>query len=119
MKLNENVRNVLIIVAIATIVYAVPSGNSAVKFIVTVVSLGFLAALAWVANRLYREHRVELYSLGTRRRTILYVALGVATLTFSATDRFWLTGFGAIVWLMLLAGCAYAMYAVYRSMQEY
>jgi uncharacterized membrane protein len=118
-KLNSNVRNVLIIVAIATIVYAVPSGNSAVNFIVTVVSLAFLAAMAWIANRLYREHRIELYSLGTRRRTILYVALGVATLTFSATDRFWLTGFGTIVWLMLLAGCAYAMYAVYRSMQEY
>ncbi len=119
MKLNPNVRNVLIIVAVATLVYAVPSANSAFTFVVTVVSLGFLASMAWIANRLYREHRVELYSLGTRRRTILYVALGVATLTFSATDRLWLTGFRTDVWLMLLAGCAYAMYAVYRSMQEY
>ena len=84
-----------------------------------VVSLGFLASLAWIANRLYREHRIELYSLGTRRRTVLYVAVGVATLTFSATNRLWLTGFGTVVWLLLLAGCAYAMYAVYRSMQEY
>jgi hypothetical protein len=118
-KLNPNVRNVLIIVAVATLIYAVPSANSGFTFVVTVVSLGFLAALAWIANRLYREHRLELYSLGTRRRTILYVALGVATLTFSATDRLWNTGFGTVIWLLLLAGCAYAMYAVYRSMQEY
>jgi hypothetical protein len=118
-KLNSNVRNVLIIVAVTTVVYAIPSGNSALSFIVQVVSLGFLGSSAWIANRLYREHRVDLYSLGTRRRTILYVAAGIAALTLSATDRLWNSGLGTVVWLLLVAGCAYALYSVYRSMQEY
>ena len=37
----------------------------------------FLGAIVWFASRLYRQHRTTLYSLGDRRRAILYVALGV------------------------------------------
>ena len=64
----------------------------------------FLAAIAWIASRLYREHRVSLYSLGDRKRLILYVAAGVATLTFTASGRLLDTGLGSIVWILLLGG---------------
>jgi hypothetical protein len=117
-KLNTNVRNVLVVVLLATIVYALDAAV-AVAFVVQIVSLAFLASMAWIATRLYREHRIELYSLGTRRRTVLYAAVGVAALTLAATDRLWVNGFGTVVWLVLLAGCAYALYAVYRSTREY
>ncbi len=101
MKLNTNVRNVLIIVALATVVYALGhTGDFALGFLTQLISLAFLAAFGWIASRLYREHRTELYSLGTRRRTALYVALGVATLTLSAANRLWASGFGTVVWLV-------------------
>jgi len=120
LKLQTNVRNVLIIGALATVIYALGhTGDFALGFLTQLISLAFLAAFAWIASRQYLEHRTDLYSLGTRRRTVLYVAIGVATLTISAADRLWATGIGTVAWLVVLAGCAYALYALYRSTQEY
>ena len=119
MKLNTHVRNFAIIALIAAVIVAIPGGGSASSFIVQAISLAFLAAIAWVASRLYREHRVALYSLGDRKRAILYVAAGVATLTFTASGRLFNTGPGAVVWILLLAGCAYAVFWVFRSSREY
>jgi hypothetical protein len=118
-QLQTNLRNIIIVLAIAAIVYAVPSGDFAVSFLEQAISLAFLAALAWIASRLYREHRAELYSLGDRRRAIVYVAIGGMTLAFSAIDRLWASGLGKVAWLLIIGGCGYALYTVYRSTREY
>ena len=120
MQLKTNVRNVLVIAVLAAIVYAFGStGDFALSTLVTAITLAFFAGFAWVASRLYREHRIELYSLGTRRRAIVYVALGVGALALTAVDRFTATGFGTVIWLVLLGCCIYALYAVWRSHREY
>lgn len=116
----SNTRNVAVILLIAAVIYALgDTGDFALGFLVTLISLAFMAALAWICSRLYREHRVDIYGLGTRRRAILYVALGVGALALTAVDRFWSTGFGTVVWLVLLGCCIYALYAVWRSSREY
>ena len=119
MKLNPHVRNFGIIALIAAAIVAIPGGGRAGSFIVQVISLAFLAAIAWIASRLYREHRTSLYALGDRKRLILYVAAGVATLTFTASGRLLNTGLGSIVWILLLASCAYVVFWVFRSSREY
>ncbi len=119
MKINKNVINVLIIAAIAAVVAIVPGGGSAASFVKTAVSLGFLAALAWVLYRLYREHRTTLYGLGDRRRALVYIAAGIVTVTFTATHRLWATGFGTVVWIVLVAAAVYTVFAVFRSAQRY
>jgi hypothetical protein len=118
-KLNTNVRNVVIILVIAGAIVAIPGGGPATGFTIRFISLAFLAAIAWIASRLYREHRTSLYSLGDRKRTILYVAAGVATLTFTASARLFSTGIGSVVWVLLLAACAYAVFWVFRSSRGY
>ncbi len=119
LNINSHVRDVLIIVVLAAIVDGVSAGQSAATFVIQAVSLGFLAAMAWIANRLYREHRDTMYGLGTKRRTILYVAVGVAALTFSAYARLTATGIGTLAWIALIAGSAYAIYLVFRSYKQY
>jgi hypothetical protein len=120
LKLNTNARNVLIIVVLTTVIYALGhTGDFALGFLTQVISVAFLAAFGWIASRQYLEHRTDLDSLGTHRRAALYVALGVGALTLSAANRLWASGIGTVVWLVVLAGCAYALYAVYRSTQEY
>ncbi|HEX3803642.1 MAG TPA: hypothetical protein VHV75_12465 [Solirubrobacteraceae bacterium] len=120
MQLKTNVRNVIVIAVLAAVVYALGNtGDFALSFLVQLISLAFLASLGWIASRQYHEHRNDLYGLGTRRRTILYVALGVATLAISAFNRLTSSGFGTVVWLVLLGGAGYAIYAVYRSTREY
>jgi hypothetical protein len=117
--MNKNVRNVLIVLVIAALVALLPGGGSGANVALQAVSLAFLAALAWVAGIMYREHRVALYSLGDTRRAILYGAVAVATLTLTATSQMWSTAAGEIAWLALLIACVYAVVAVVLRARRY
>ena len=116
---NTNTRNVAIILVIALLVTIIPGGGNGANTALAAASLAFLAALAWVASRLYREHRTALYSLGDRKRAILYVAVATAAVTFTASHRLTATGAGTIAYIALLGGCAYAVFAVIWSARRY
>ena len=117
--MNANVRNVLIVLVIAALVALLPGGGTGATLAVEAVSLGFLAALAWIASVMYRQHRTELYALGDGRRAALYAAAAVATLTLTATPRLWHTSAGSVAWLVLVGACAYTAFAVLWSARKY
>ena len=117
--MNTTVRNILIVLAIAAVVVLVQGGTTAVNVAIQAVTLAFLGTLVWFLALTYRERRVTLYSLGDGRRALLYVAAGVATLTLTATSRLLSTGTGSVAWLLLLAGSAYAVFAVLWSARKY
>jgi hypothetical protein len=119
MAINKNVRNILILLAIAAIIVILPGGGTAAQVLVQGISLLFLATFAWIASRLYREHRVALYSLGDGRRALLYGALAVAAVTWTAKARMWTSTSGKIVWFALLAGAAYTVFAVIMAARRY
>ena len=50
---------------------------------------------------------------------MLYGALGVATLTLTATSRLWATSGGSVAWLVLIGASAYAVFAVVWSARKY
>jgi hypothetical protein len=113
------VRNITIIVLIAALVVLIPGGGRGATVATQAVWLVFLGALAWWASIMYRQHRVALYSLGEKRRALLYAAVGVATLTLIGTSRLWKTGAGIIVWFVLVSAAAYAAFSVIWSAREY
>jgi hypothetical protein len=117
--MNKNVRNVAIVLAIAALVVLLPGGGTGANVALQAISLAFLGAIAFAASRLYREHRAWLYSLGDTRRATLYGAAAVVVLTLTATPRLWNTGAGEIAWFALLAGAAYAAFAVVWSARKY
>jgi hypothetical protein len=117
--MSQTVRNIAIVLVIAALVVLIPGGGTGASIAIQAVSLAFLASLAWIASRLYREHRVAIYSLGDARRAILYGAIAVAALTLTATSRLWETGTGEIVWFALLGGAAYAAFAVIWAARKY
>ena len=119
MRVNRTVINVAILLAIAAFVAIVPAGGWGANFVVQLIALAFLAAMAWIASRLYREHRVAVYSLGTQRRAIVYGAVAAAVVTLTAGPQLRETGGGTVVFLLLLAGCAFALYRVFRSTRTY
>jgi drug/metabolite transporter (DMT)-like permease len=102
-----NVRNVIIILALAAIVAVVPGGGTGSSVVLQAVWLAFLAAFVWVAMILYREHRSELYGLGDRKRVALYAALATLAVTLTGTHRLWATAAGSIAWLVLVGGAVY------------
>jgi hypothetical protein len=112
-------RNVAILLALAAVLMFAPGGGSAGSALLESLVIAMLASLAWFAVRLYREHRTDLYALGERNRALLYAAVGLATLTVTATGRLWETGPGTLVWFGLIGIAGYAVYFVFRASRQY
>lgn len=117
--MTTNARNVLVILALGALVMLAPGGGNASAGILQALVIVMFASLAWLAVRLYRERRTELYSLGDRNRAILYGSLGLATITVVATDRMWNSGPGTLAWFALIGAAGYGAYHVYRVAREY
>jgi len=116
---NRTARNILIVLAIAALVALVQGGVTAANVAIQALSLAFLGTIVWFLSIIYRQYRDTLYGLGDWRRALLYVALGVATLTLTATSRLWASGLGSVAWLVLLAGSIYAVFTVVWSARKY
>jgi hypothetical protein len=103
MSSHPNVRNALIVLAVAAVVALAPGGGTT----------------AWVASLLYREHRTTLYSLGDRHRTALYVAAGVLAVTLTATPQLWGSSAGSVAWLVLVGTAVYVACTVFWAARKY
>lgn len=117
--MSKTVRNILIVLVIAALVALINGGKTAAQVAIQAVILVFLGTIVWFLSLTYRERRVSLYALGDGRRALLYVALGVAALTLTATSRLLGSGAGSVAWLLLLGGSAYAVFAVLWSARNY
>jgi hypothetical protein len=115
----KTARNILIVLALAAVGGHRPRGGTAADVVIQAISLIFLAALAWVVSLVYRERRNSLYSLGDRRRTILYCAVGAIVVTLTATSRLWSSSLGGVAWLVLMIGSIYAGATVLHSARRY
>jgi hypothetical protein len=112
-------RNILIILAIAALVVLIPGGGTGAGVALQAVYLLFLATMGWFASVMYRQHRSSLYSLGDRRRAILYLALAVAAVVLIGTSKLWQTSGGSVAWLVLLGAAIYAVIAVVWTARRY
>ncbi len=112
-------RNIAIIAAIAAAVYLLPRGGQVAETVGGILAVAFAAVIAYFAARLYREHRVALYSLGDRLRGLLYGAVGVAVVTVAAQPRMWESTAGKIVWFVILGAVVYTLVHIWRASRTY
>lgn len=108
------------VVALIALAFTVlPGGGPALGVMLTLLSIAFFTAIAVLGYRLYRQFGFELGTLEDRQRLVLYGSIGLALLTFCATDRlFDAGGAGAGVWFALLALCSYGMYWVWTQYRD-
>ena len=79
--------------------------------VLTILTIGFFAAIAFLAARLWRENRFTMESLSERQRRVLYGSVGLAFLAFAATRRmFDEGGFGVIALAGDAGRCSYGVY---------
>jgi hypothetical protein len=109
----------LIIAAVALAVAVLPGGSAAATFLLAMLSLGFIAALGLLGYRLYIENRLTLWSMSTQHRAQLYGGVAVAAMTMIATSRLWNSGFGTVMWFVLLGGSALAVYHAWTESRRY
>ena len=116
----KHIRNILIIVALALVVWLVPGGGTGSSTIYNVLTLILTAGLLFFGYRLYMEHRATIFGLGDNQRAVLYGSVAVATVALLATNRLWNNGgLGTLLWIALLALAGWGIYRVWRAYSEY
>ena len=109
-----------VIALVALVIVVLPGGGNALNVVLTALTIAFLAALAFLGYRLYHQYRLDLDSLDPNLRLALFGSLGLAILTFVATDRlFDEGGIGILVWFALLALCSYGLYWTWTRYRRY
>jgi hypothetical protein len=109
-----------LIALVALVLTLLPGGGNALDVVLTVLSIAFFAAIAVLGYRLFRQFRMELESLPDGDRAVLYGSVGLAFLTFCATNRlFDMGGGGPLIWLALLGVCTFGIYRVWTRYRAY
>jgi hypothetical protein len=109
-----------IVALVALALFLLPGGGAALNLALTLLTIAFFSAIALVGYRLYRQYRLELDTLDSTQRLVLYGSVGLAFLTFTATNRlFDEGGFGVLAWLALLTLCSYGVFWVWTRYRRY
>lgn len=112
-------RNVAIIAILALPVAFLPSGGNVADAILTAITMGFLAALAWTLFVLSRQNQLTLAALSDGRRAVLYGALGMIALLIAGSDELFESGGGTLLWLFLLAASIAAIWRIWVDAHTY
>jgi hypothetical protein len=112
-------RDVGIIMLLALAVAFAPNGGNVAEAIVTALTMGFLAAIAWTVYVLSRQNQLTLATLSDGRRAILYGALGLLALLVAGTDRLFATGGGTLLWILLLGASILAIWRIWIEVNTY
>lgn len=116
---TTTIRNIAIIALIALAIVVVPGGGNAADLVSAVISLAFVAAIAWFAARLYLSNKLTLWSLTTTHRALLYGAIAAAFMAIVATSRLWETGLGVLAWFAILGAASFTAYYVWTESRRY
>jgi len=115
----RTVRDIAIIMALALAVAFAPSGGNVAEAILTAITMGFLAALAWMLFVLGRQNQLTLATLSDGRRAILYGALGVIALLIAGADELFGSGGGTLLWILLLGASIAAIWRIWIDAHTY
>jgi len=109
-----------VVALVALALTALPGGGGALRVTLTLLSIAFFTAIAYLGYQLYQRFGFELDSLSDRARLVLYGSVALAFLTFCATNRMFDSGgLGAVAWLALLGICSYCVYWVGTQYRAY
>ena len=109
-----------IIALVALAFTALPGGETTLNALLTVRTVAFFVAIGMLGVRLFRQNRTVLESLEDRQRLVLYGSVGLAFLTFTATNRLFNEGgLGLLVWLALLGLASYGVFWVWTQYRKY
>jgi hypothetical protein len=112
-------RNVAIVMLLALLVAFAPGGGNAAEAILTAITMGFLAGIAWAIYVASKQNQLTLATLGDARRGILYGALGMIALLIAGSDEMFASGGGTLAWILLLGASVGAIWKVWTEANSY
>jgi general stress protein CsbA len=108
-------RNVAIIMLLALLVAFLPGGSNFADALLTALTMGLLAGIAWMTYTAARQNQLTLATLGDGRRAVLYGALGLLVLLIAGSDKLFSTSGGTLLWIVLLAIAVGAIWRVWME----
>jgi high-affinity Fe2+/Pb2+ permease len=120
MRLTPTVRGLAILVVIAAVITAA-GASSGLTYVLAILNVVFLVAIAWLLYRLWRSNREQISYWSRRSRAVFYGAalLAIANIVASFALPYPETGLEAVVFFAVLIACAYAMWRVWRDEHSY
>jgi Sec-independent protein secretion pathway component TatC len=115
----RTLRDVAIIMLLALAVAFAPHGGNVAEAILTAITMGFLAALAWLLFVLSRQNQLTLATLSDGRRAVLYGAFGVIALLVAGSDELLASGGGTLLWILLLGASIAAIWRIWIDANSY
>ncbi len=115
----RTLRNVAIVMLLALLVAFAPHGGNVADAILTAITMGFLAGIAWTLFVLSRHNQLTLAALSDGRRTLLYGALGLIALLIAGSDEMFASGGGTLAWILLLGASVAAIWKVWTEANTY
>ncbi len=113
-------RNISIIALIAVAVAFLPGGGQAAEAAIAVLTMAFLATLGLAARQVYRDNRLTFDTLPDDQRAVLLGSLGVIVLMVAGADEMLGGGgFGAVLWVALVACAVLAIVGVWTRARSY
>lgn len=104
---------------LALLVAFLPGGSNFADAILTALTMGLLAGIAWMIYRLSRENQLTLATLSDSRRAILYGAFGLLALLVAGSDKMFASGGGTLLWILLLAVAVGGIWRVWMEANTY
>ncbi len=111
-------RNIAIILVLAAALDFLPGGGTTATVTIDVIWLAMLSLLAWAGWRFYRSREIELFSLATRTRVVLYGSIALIALVLTATARLRATPLGTAAWIVALVLGVYGIIFVVREQRQ-
>jgi multisubunit Na+/H+ antiporter MnhB subunit len=112
-------RNVAIIMFLAIPIAFTTAGGNFAAALVTALTMGLLAGIAWMVYTFSRENQLTLATLSEGRRALLYGALGLIALLIAGNDKMFATGGGTLLWILLFAASVAAIWKVWMDANTY
>jgi drug/metabolite transporter (DMT)-like permease len=109
-----------VVMLVALVIVVLPGGGNVLNVLLTLLSIVFLAAIAFLGYRLFRQYRFDIETLEPNVRLTMYGSIGLGIITFVATNRlFDAGGLGVLLWFALLALCSYGLYWTWTRYRSY
>jgi hypothetical protein len=115
----RSLRNIAIVMVLALLVAFAPAGGNVTDAVLTAITMGFLAAIAWTVFVLSRQNQLTLAALSDGRRAILYAALGMIALLIAGSDELFSSGGGTLAWIVLLGASIAAIWKIWMEANTY
>ena len=115
----QTIRNVAIILLLAAGVDFLPAGGEIAATVLAALTMAFMAAIAWMVYRLYRDQEMTIATLSDGRKAGAFGAVGAIALLIVAYDDFRDFTGGLLIWIALLAGAIAAIYVIWREATSY